>query len=1487
MKHLHKVIFIAIPFFFFALYATAQVNLSSGANTYTQDFNGLPSTGTTTPWADNVTIPGWVASNGTAAVTTLSVGDGTGTTGAIWDYGFAGINPVTDRTLGILSSSTFSGYVGLRLKNNDATQKIQSITVTYTGEQFRRNTTAGTLQFGYRVGAVGLNTGVYTLNSIYTFIPNTLDFPAAQTGAVLALDGNDPLNRATKTATITVTVNPGEEIWLRWQKTGSNSSGLGLDDISITANYCSSPTCAYCNFDLNGGCSASITNVNLNTLSNASAACSALPTNWIGNYTSFAPTGAATTTLTQTIPYTINLTSNSTLTISSGVWIDYNQNGVFEAAEFTVLTGAVGAASGTINIPLTALTGQTAMRIRSRTASIVGTEACAEFASGETEDYIITIAAATPCSGPPPSGTASATASSACGGSIFTLNFAGASTNSAITYQWQSSPIGANTWTNIGTAGPTPVSLNQTITTVGLDYRLQSTCTTTSDVSNSNVVTVTLNAAAYTSIPYNQSFENNWVNTCATRDVPDNFWRNTPITTDSSWRRDDDGASAGWTSLSSYAYTPAGSDGIHSARFHSANVSITSGPKRGKLDLFIDASSQGPAGFVYAFDYINTTGNDSVTVLYSTDGGVTFTRVDSVRLRATWTTKSVVIPTNSATTVVRLQAWADFGSTDIGVDNIRVSALCSGTPTAGTSAANPASLCVGANFTLSLTGVTNSADLTYQWQSSAVSANTFTNIAGATANTYTSTFTVPTDYRCVVTCPSSTLSANSTISTVGLILATYATIPFVQNFENAWINKCNTRDVPTNEWLNTPATGNTSWRRNDDAVVGGWTSTTFGAYTPAASNGLYSARFHSYSASSGAIGRFDLFINASSQSAAGFGVAFDYINTSGSDSLVLLYSADGGSTFTRIDSIKTRSVWTTKLISVPTNSATTVLRFQAYGDFGTTDIGVDSVRTVFSCTGTPSAGTISAANNNFCAGNGTTLTLAGHTTDPGIVIQWQSSTDGGANWTNVGTNSATYNTGNLNLTTTYQAIVTCTNSGFTSFSPSFNVTVKPIPSASASNSGPVCLGGNINLTGTTNIGTTYVWTGPSSFTSTTQNPAISSATLINSGTYSFTTSLNGCTSLAATTNVIVNQIPNVPIIAQGDTSICAGSSVTLIAKSNADTVRIGNGVLVTSGNVGTSGLGPNPLQTYYGGTKTQIIMTQTELSAAGVLANVNISSLALFLATADPLYTLNNLTIKVGNTTKIQFGSTASTEWVTTGLTTVYTNASYSSAVGANVFALSTPFTWSGSGSLLIEISYSNNNGGNPAVAAVFNTALHGTTTNTTTLFYRADNATAASMLAYAGTASYAYTNRNNIRFGYATPIGISWSPATGLFTDALLTTPYVSGASSPTVYAAPTGNTTYTATANNNGCTSTSANVNVSITVAGTWLGKVSNDWHNPANWCGGVPTATTVCIIPATAPNMPTVLAGATATCKTLTVVTGAIVTVDPTAVMNIVGN
>ncbi len=66
-----------------------------------------------------------------------------------------------------------------------------------------------------------------------------------------------------------------------------------------------------------------------------------------------------------------------------------------------------------------------------------------------------------------------------------------------------------------------------------------------------------------------------------------------------------------------------------------------------------------------------------------------------------------------------------------------------------------------------------------------------------------------------------------------------------------------------------------------------------------------------------------------------------------------------------------------------------------------------------------------------------------------------------------------------------------------------------------------CVGDTIQLTVNQTIGATYLWSGPNGFSSNLQNPTIINSNVANSGTYSVTINLNGC-SLTTTNSLIVN-----------------------------------------------------------------------------------------------------------------------------------------------------------------------------------------------------------------------------------------------------------------------------------------------------------------------------------------------------------------------------
>ncbi len=213
---------------------------------------------------------------------------------------------------------------------------------------------------------------------------------------------------------------------------------------------------------------------------------------------------------------------------------------------------------------------------------------------------------------------------------------------------------------------------------------------------------------------------------------------------------------------------------------------------------------------------------------------------------------------------------------------------------------------------------------------------------------------------------------------------------------------------------------------------------------------------------------------------------------------------------------------------------------------GTTlpDMGADEV--VFVTCTAAAGGAISPATQTKCAGQTATMSSVGAEAASGISYQWEVSTvGGGAGFADVsGAITTSYTTGALTAGTYYYRLrVTCTPASVTGYSNELVVTVNPIPTASATSNSPICAGGNLNLTLTTDVGSTFAWSGPNSFSSTTQNPTISAATTAVTGTYTVTTTAGGCSSTASTT-VTANPSPT-PTATATPTTVCNGGNSQL------------------------------------------------------------------------------------------------------------------------------------------------------------------------------------------------------------------------------------------------------------------------------------------------------------------------------------------------------
>lgn len=164
----------------------------------------------------------------------------------------------------------------------------------------------------------------------------------------------------------------------------------------------------------------------------------------------------------------------------------------------------------------------------------------------------------------------------------------------------------------------------------------------------------------------------------------------------------------------------------------------------------------------------------------------------------------VTVPFSATTGILRMRVVCSYAGIPPAMDGCPVnqfygecedydfvvlaSASCSGTPTAGTAVSSSPTVCPSVNYTLSLSGATLAAGLSYQWQSAPSATGPWTNITAGTTSNFTISQTVNTWYQCIVTC--SGLSATSSVVgvTTNSFLACYCTSTATSTFDEEILN---------------------------------------------------------------------------------------------------------------------------------------------------------------------------------------------------------------------------------------------------------------------------------------------------------------------------------------------------------------------------------------------------------------------------------------------------------------------------------------------------------------------------------------------------------------------------------------------------------------------------------------------------------------------------------------------------------------------------
>ncbi|MCK9498804.1 MAG: PKD domain-containing protein, partial [Bacteroidales bacterium] len=241
--------------------------------------------------------------------------------------------------------------------------------------------------------------------------------------------------------------------------------------------------------------------------------------------------------------------------------------------------------------------------------------------------------------------------------------------------------------------------------------------------------------------------------------------------------------------------------------------------------------------------------------------------------------------------------------------------------------------------------------------------------------------------------------------------------------------------------------------------------------------------------------------------------------------------------------------------------------------------------------------TITASNNTpVCVGNDIELSANG---SGGTSYAWSGPASYTSNAQNPTiTNAQTTHGGTYTVSLT-NSVTGCSASANT------DITVNPNPTITASSNSPVCVGNDIVLTANGSGGTSYAWSGPASFTASTQNPTITNAQTTHGGTYtvSLTNSVTGC-SASANTDITVN--PNPTITASSNTPICVGNDIELSANGSGGTSYAWSGSDSYTSNA------QNPTitnaQTTHGGTYTVSLTNSGTGCSASASTSVTINN---------------------------------------------------------------------------------------------------------------------------------------------------------------------------------------------------------------------------------------------------------------------------------------
>jgi len=191
----------------------------------------------------------------------------------------------------------------------------------------------------------------------------------------------------------------------------------------------------------------------------------------------------------------------------------------------------------------------------------------------------------------------------------------------------------------------------------------------------------------------------------------------------------------------------------------------------------------------YYYDYCCTGDNMNVYVntSASSSGGTLLGNLYPDGATTGWVLHTFTIPasySSSSTVYIIFQGNSYYGEDqfldDVSVDHVPP---CSGTPSVSINRIG--GICSGRSFTLTATtSPVLAVGFSYQWQSATSATGPWSNIGSATNNSYTSSITSNTYYRCQVQCSYSGLTGTSNVDTI--TINPVALCPCIPNYYESY-----------------------------------------------------------------------------------------------------------------------------------------------------------------------------------------------------------------------------------------------------------------------------------------------------------------------------------------------------------------------------------------------------------------------------------------------------------------------------------------------------------------------------------------------------------------------------------------------------------------------------------------------------------------------------------------------------------------------------